>query len=330
MEERSYRSLKYDSPEGTRELPVLAEIVPHVELRDDYVPYEEYRSHRRIGLPIALFAATCLSTFMAGMNASVAELFRPNVLAALLTEQWRSGLLYMAAVMGILLAHEMGHFLQAVRYRVPASLPFFIPMPFPPIGTMGAVIGMQGSQANRKELFDIGLSGPLAGLVLAIPITILGVMWSQVVPASPVPSGQYTLQAPLLMSYVMEWFHPNRPPHTYLDTHPFAMAGWVGLLITGLNMLPVSQLDGGHVAYALFGRNAHLLARAVMLGAIAFIVIAGAYNWMLMVFLVMAMGTDHPPTQNDHVPLGWWRYALGLASLSISVFCLAPIPISMG
>jgi len=108
------------------------------------------------------------------------------------------------------------------------------------------------------------------------------------------------------------------------------LAGWVGLLITGLNMLPISQLDGGHVAYALFGQGAHVLARIVLLGAIAFIVLAGAYNWLIMLLLVMMIGTDHPPTRNDHVPLGRWRYALGLASLTISVFCLAPIPISGG
>ena len=164
--------------------------------------------------------------------------------------------------MGILLAHEMGHFLQALRYHVPASLPFFIPMPISQLGTMGAVIGMQGSNANRKELFDIGLSGPWAGLVVAIPVSIAGILQaSYVVPPPGIPAD---FADPLIFRLLMAWFRPDLPEGAELIMNPLLMAGWVGMLITGLNMLPVSQLDGGHVTYAP-SANAHYIARGFLL-----------------------------------------------------------------
>jgi membrane-associated protease RseP (regulator of RpoE activity) len=339
VEERSFRSFQhdtFDSPESrenfppwhdARNVPGWAEVLPEGYVADEY--HEDHRPvrRRRVALPLFLFIATCFSTFLAGMAGqhALSVLLRPALFARVFQEHWQSGLAYMLAVMGILLAHEMGHFLQALRYRVNASLPFFIPMPISPIGTMGAVIGMQGSQANRKELFDIGLSGPLAGLVLAIPIAWYGVMQAEVVPKA---MGGLFFGDPLIMQYMMQWLRPEVGPHETLVMNPFLMAGWVGLLITGLNMVPISQLDGGHVSYALFGRGAWFVARLVLFGVMAFILFWQAYQWLVMLLLVMAIGTDHPPTRNDHVPIGWWRYLLGLASLAIPIFCLAPIPIS--
>ena len=329
--DQSFRTLEYEGPQGTEQLPVLGEI-------DDLQkhPHEPQRVQRRWLLPAALFVLTCVSTFVAGAgNAAgggpgIAALMAGDrtAITRIFVDNWQAGVTYMLAVMGILLAHEMGHFLQALRYRVPASLPFFIPVPIAPIGTMGAVIGMQGSQANRKELFDIGLSGPIAGLVVAIPILYFGVMRE--------PSGGPIYQnmefgVPLLLQWMFQWLRPDDAAHgvQLLGTlNPLLMAGWVGLLITGLNMLPVSQLDGGHVAYALFGRKAYWLARGVMLAAIAYMVIAQVYGWIIMLTLVMLIGPDHPPTQNDRVPLGWWRIALGILSLGLSVLCLHPNPLS--
>src|SRR5262249_45528911 len=147
------------------------------------------------------------------------------------------------------------HFIQAVRYGVPASLPFFIPMPFTPLGTMGAVIGMQGSDADRKELFDIGLTGPLAGLFVALPLTWYGIQVAHPFPLN-VPAGLH-FQDPLLLKGMMWYLRPDLQAGQELTMNPFLMAGWVGMLITGLNMLPISQLDGGHVAYAILGRRAY-------------------------------------------------------------------------
>jgi membrane-associated protease RseP (regulator of RpoE activity) len=232
--------------------------------------------------------------------------------------------------MAILLTHEMGHFLQAVRYKIPASLPYFLPLPISPIGTVGAVITMQGSKADRRELFDIGISGPLAGLVVALPIAWLGIL--NAVPVLPVGfmGDSIIFQDPPIMQWMTAWLRPDLPEGWQLSMSPLRMAGWVGMLITGLNLLPISQLDGGHVSYALLGRGAHWLARGVVLAGIAFIVITQQFNWILMLALVIIMGTDHPPTANDHAPLGWQRYVLGWLSLIIPLLCFTPIPVRIG
>jgi membrane-associated protease RseP (regulator of RpoE activity) len=238
------------------------------------------------------------------------------------------GLLYMACVLAILLAHEMGHFVMTLVYRVRASLPFFIPLPISPIGTMGAVIAMDARQADRRQIFDIGLAGPLAGLVVALPI-----MWIGVARFDFRPGGPEKLQAPLAMQLTIKHVHPQHAEAAKgfpLDrANPWFMAGWVGLIVTGLNMLPVSQLDGGHVIYALFGKRAHLIARSFLFLAFAYMAITVFWyksmpTWILMAVLVLFIGTDHPPTSNDAVPLGWFRIALGLASLAIPIFCFVP------
>ncbi|HWA99104.1 MAG TPA: site-2 protease family protein [Pirellulales bacterium] len=284
---------------------------------------------RRIWLPVALFVTTILSTFWAGATGSTPD--GPLEIYKLVTDPvevlfaamygFRDGLIYMTAVMSILLAHEMGHFVQAVRYRVPVSLPYFIPMALTPLGTMGAVIAMRGSQANRRELFDIGISGPIAGLVLAVPIACLGIAW-----ATPEGSPMY-LGDPLVFRWLIHWFHPELASDQSLAWNPLYMAGWVGMLITGLNMMPISQLDGGHVSYALLGRWAHWLARALVLCGVIFILAADQYGWIVMLALVTYLGTDHPRTADDRAPLGWWRIALGWISLAIPVLCFVPVPI---
>jgi membrane-associated protease RseP (regulator of RpoE activity) len=291
---------------------------PHIDILD--AP-----TRRRVWLPVALFVATCVSTFWTGavglggfsayLNGDVSGL---ELLYFALRTSWRNGLEYMFAVMGILLAHEMGHFLMTLRHRIPASLPFFIPLPLPPIGTMGAVIAMQGSRADRKQLFDIGLAGPLAGLLVAVPVLCLGIYL-----ARPSPSA---FSQPLLTKLLMPLMRPDLPPGTSLGMNPLLMAGWVGLLITGLNMMPISQLDGGHVAYALFRRKAHVLAYALLFFAVVYIVSSAQMPWILMLSLVVLIGVEHPPTANDHARLGPLRAVLGAASLAIPVLCFPPKP----
>jgi membrane-associated protease RseP (regulator of RpoE activity) len=239
---------------------------------------------------------------------------------------WDDGLIYMGCVLAILLTHEMGHFLATVRYRVPASLPFFLPLPISPIGTMGAVIGMDGRQANRKETFDIGIAGPLAGLVVAIPILWIGIMKLDF--AGP-PAGVFQLDTPLAAKLMLNWVRPEGyepgQPIWQSQLNPYFMAGWIGMFITGLNMMPVSQLDGGHVIYTLFGKRSYWIARAFMLLAVAAMLTGLVHNGLwLMLVVIMLFGTDHPPTRDDRVRLGWLRTSLGLASLTIPVFCFAP------
>ena len=184
---------------------------------------------------------------------------------------------------------------------------------------------MDGMRANRKEMFDIGLAGPLAGLIVAVPVLLMGI--HQLDLTTP-EHGPFKMDTPLAVRMIMEVSPP--PGYTsgdevwYSQLNPYFMAGWVGLLITGLNMLPVSQLDGGHVIYTLFGKRARWIARGFMLVALSYIVFAQAWMWSVMVILVLLIGVDHPPTRDDTVKLGWFRTVLGVLSLAIPLLCFPP------
>jgi membrane-associated protease RseP (regulator of RpoE activity) len=278
---------------------------------------------RRVVLPLCLFVATCLTTFLSGaLDWNPAVAVENGTLRDTIAANWQQGLIYMAAVIGILLTHEMGHFLQTLRYGVHASLPFFIPVPFVFTGTMGAVIGMEGSRADRKQLFDIGISGPLAGLAVALPIIWLGILKATAMQ----PGAELRLGDPLIFKLMAQLLRDDIAPGAVLDkNNPLLMAGWVGMLVTGLNMLPISQLDGGHVIYGLFGRGSRLVARSFLIAAILFVVLGEQYKWTMMLVLVILLGVDHPPTRDDDVSLGWWRQLLGISSLAIPVLCFTPI-----
>ncbi len=281
---------------------------------------------RRVVLPILLFIATSLSTFWVG-----ATNWRPQSVdwttsvQQVVVNHWQQGLTYMGAVLAILLTHEMGHFLQTVRYGIPASYPLCIPVPFSLIGTMGAVISMDGMRANRKQIFDIGVAGPLAGLVVAAPILFFGV--KQLDLGTPAAPNDIQLYNPVIVRWMIEWMHPqwaaNASWVSVSQLNPFFMAGWVGMLITGLNMMPVSQLDGGHTIYALFGRDAYKIARAFIIVAIAYVVLnlEQAAIWTPMLILVILLGIHHPPTADDTVELDDFRWLLGVASMSIPILC---------
>jgi len=281
---------------------------------------------RRLGLPLVLFVATCLSTYWAGATGWQPQSYvnSSSSMWEVMATNWRQGLTYMGAVLAILLTHEMGHFLQTLRYRIPASYPLCIPMPSL-IGTMGAVISMDGMRANRKQIFDIGIAGPLAGLAVAFPILYLGINRLDL-SIAPGPN-DIQLYNPVIVRWMIEWIHPEWTKQAQWvavsQLNPFFMAGWVGLLITGLNMLPVSQLDGGHTIYALFGREAYKVSRAFVIIALVYVVLnlEQAYVWTAMLILVIIMGVDHPPTADDTVELDDFRWILGVASMSIPVLC---------
>lgn len=305
------------------------------DLRSAAAPRRSRR--RRIGLPVGLFLATCLSTLWVGSAdwRPLEHMETWQEMAAVFAANWQQGLTYMLAVLAILLTHEMGHFLMTLVHRIPASYPLCIPVPFNPIGTMGAVIGMEGLKANRREIFDIGLAGPLAGLVVAAPILWIGV--SQLDLSQRPQPGEVQLNSPMIVSWMIDAQQAARPVQDSMgvesvnhgdwigisQVNPFFMAGWVGMLITGLNMLPISQLDGGHTIYGIFGRGAHTLARAFIVVAITYVVInlEQAAVWTPMLVLVILMGVDHPPTSDDSVELDRFRWTLGVASLAIPVLC---------
>jgi membrane-associated protease RseP (regulator of RpoE activity) len=188
---------------------------------------------------------------------------------------------------------------------------------------MGAVIGMDGSRVNRRQVFDLGIAGPLAGFAVTLPLLWLGI---QRLPNPPLPGQSFCFHSPWLVQHLIAWIRPDypTPDAIYLSQfNPFLMAGWVGLLVTGLNMLPVSMLDGGHVAYALLGRRGHWLARGLIVAAILYIIFAAKYFWILFLVLVILLGADHPPTADDGCRLGWFRRLLGWASLLLPFLCLS-------
>ena len=290
---------------------------------------------RRVKLPVTLFVLTCLATFWVAvtdwlpMQAIWHAMENGHLLYVrqLIIRNWDQGLMYMGCVILILLLHELGHFIATIRYRVPASLPIFLPFPINPIGTLGAVIAMQGNSANRKEIFDIGIAGPIAGLVAAVPLTFVGVAQLDL---TTVPHGGLGFRLPLLMQWAAEWAdvpgYVAAEPIVWINQlNPVFTAAWVGLLITGLNMMPVGQLDGGHITYTLFGRAAHWLARALIVIAVAFMVYYQTPMLIIMVALLLLIGTDHPPTTDDTVPIGPFRWTLGLVSLAIPFLCFPPL-----
>ncbi len=284
---------------------------------------QNFNYERKLFVPIMSFIATCASVFYAGfIGWDIEKAFQFQMPDLHNTAQLMRGLYFMLALMGILMAHEMGHFLMTLRHKIPASFPFFIPFPNGITGTMGAVISMDGSRATRKQLFDIGIAGPLAGLVVIVPVLIVGILSD---PALNVKSA-HALGRPLLVEWLVNWLRPGG-----LDIHavnPWLMAGWVGCLITGLNMIPLSQLDGGHVTYCLFRQRSHALAQFVLMGLIAGMIWTNNYSWVFMLILVIFMGIHHPRTANDNEPLGLTRRVIGIASLSIPVICFISQPFS--
>jgi Zn-dependent protease len=285
-------------------------------------------AERRLFLPLVLFIATCASTFWVGAAdwEPLEGLGNPALMRATVEQNWQQGLTYMGAVLAILLTHEMGHFFQTLRHRIPASYPLCIPVPFNPIGTMGAVISMDGSRADRREIFDIGLAGPLAGLAVAVPILWYGVAGLDLSQPST-DALEVQLNSPLVVTWMIEYLHPEWAPRAewipLSKVNALFMAGWVGMLITGLNMMPLSQLDGGHTLYGLFGQRSHAYARAFVVIAIMYVVmyIDQAAIWAPMLVLVIVMGIFHPPTSNDRIELDNVRWAIGVASLSIPIIC---------
>jgi len=304
---------------------IVAEVVPEFDWRR--VPVRPPR-RRRVKLPLVLFLATCLSTWFVGASEYVIGLTPRYGLLAGIVYGLLEGLKYAVPVMTILVCHEMGHFLQARRYGVYASFPYFIPMPLSPIGTFGAVIAMDARVGGRRALFDIGITGPLAGLVPSLLCCMLGLQWSKWVPFRPSPDEIY-YGTPLLFDWLITYFKGPTPPGFVLDVHPVAFAGWVGLLITSINLFPIGQLDGGHVLYALLRRRAHLVATALLFGAMGAVIYYHLWGWSLMLLLVALIGPAHPPTANDYESLGFRRIVLGWLTLAFIPIGFTPVPFKM-
>jgi membrane-associated protease RseP (regulator of RpoE activity) len=247
------------------------------------------------------------------------------------------GVRLVLGLMSILMAHEMGHYVAARIYGVNATLPFFIPAPWLPIGpgfsfmplsfigTFGALIRIKSPFPDRKALFDIGIAGPLAGFVVALPVLVLGLREATMVPIAELPETTYGLGEPLLFQWAATWLRGDPPPGMVLSPGPLCLAAWFGLLVTALNLMPVGQLDGGHVAYALLRRRAVVVSRLASLVAIGLVVFRPL--WIVWTVLLLVLGRRHPPTLADHRPIGRARAVVGVVGMIVFALCFTPSPI---
>jgi len=293
---------------------------------------------------IVLFVLTVFTTFATGLS------FGGTVLSALA---------FSGALLFILGSHEMGHYFYGRKYGVDITPPYFIPAPpiISPIGTFGAFIKIKSPISTRKALFDIGIAGPLAGILASVPVLIIGIKLSTIVDIAGSAGEQgLTLGSPLIFSFFSGIFIGKIPEGKDLFLHPVAFAGWVGLFVTALNLIPSGQLDGGHIVYSLFSKKTH---RIVSIAMIALLIIFGIGTeplfllsqrltgtgagellsrlpefegwpgWILWAVLLTFMGTKHPPTIHDEGELDTGRKLLGFIALLIFIGCISPVPIKL-
>jgi membrane-associated protease RseP (regulator of RpoE activity) len=310
-------------------------------------PADDDAEPRRLGLHLGLFLATCATTFLAGglAGGTSGVVFDPA-----------SGLAFSGTLMLILTCHEMGHFVVARRRGIPASLPFFIPLP-PGIslGTMGAVIRMRQPIADRNHLVDVGASGPLAGLAVAIPLLVVGLALS---PLGTSPAEGAVVEGNSLLYLALKYAVHGQilpaPDGTDVQLHPIGFAAWVGLLITFINLIPVGQLDGGHVAAGYLGdrherlsSRLHRLLLAAFAGVFTWLLVdgtnhglslaeaagyavQGALPWLVWAVLLLVLkrasgGRYHPPARGAPLGHGRRRLVAFMALVFIAIF--TPVPL---
>jgi membrane-associated protease RseP (regulator of RpoE activity) len=298
----------------------------------DYVPPSPEPDVRRqpIVRHLLLFVATVLTTTLVGADHYYG--FQSDFSDQLpQISGWTSvlnGLWYSVAVLGILGVHEMGHYLACRYYRIDASMPYFLPLPFFLTGTLGAFIRIRQPIPNKRELFDIGIAGPIAGFLVALPVLALGVSLSRVV---RIPEGFQGLELgePLLLKGLL-WLAFGTPPDGYsVNLHPTAFAGWFGLLATALNLFPMGQLDGGHISYAVLGRRSTQVTYATVLCLIGLSFVSSSWIvWTaLTVGMILAFGPRHPRTYDEDMPLDASRKWLAAFAVLMFVLSFTPAPI---
>ena len=288
----------------------------------------------RTWLNVVLFILTMGSCYFVGMSWSLSYLYadaldkldQVSINLEMITDPQIIGLslAYTLVLLTILLAHEMGHYLTCRHYGLDASLPFFIPAPTL-IGTMGAFIKIKSPVRTKQQLFDIGIAGPLAGFVLALPALIYGLSLSKVVANIPA-EGTIIFGEPLLLKILGSVFFPNLAEGADIILHPIAYTGWVGILVTALNLFPIGQLDGGHILYSLLGPRTRKLAPVFLL---SFLVMGVFFwiGWFLWAVLIYFLGLKHPRIWDDHNRLSPGRRILGIVVLIIFILSFIPDPV---
>jgi membrane-associated protease RseP (regulator of RpoE activity) len=323
--------------EGDRHLIFLAPSMPEAKTR---LPT----------MNIILFLLTVFSVMLAGATPEGTPPAGQGAQMLWLLKSILTGWPFALSLLGILLAHEFGHYLMSRHHGTAATLPYFIPLPFSILGTMGAFIQMQAIPKNKRILFDIGVAGPLAGMVVAIPVLFLGLSLSELGPVLPAPGGFIEgnsllyliskfivfgqwLPAPAgtsglaLLQHWIQYFFTGQPvPFGGTDVfiHPVAFAGWAGLLVTALNLIPVGTLDGGHVTYALFGekvRKAYPFILAI-LGVLGFV----WTTWWLWAVLLLWLGRVHAEPLDQITELDPRRRAVGVLAIILFILVFSPVP----
>ena len=340
-------------PEGPS--PVLPELPP-IDPNDQYeqyIPKPLPPPHGKLAVQVVLFVLTLVTTTLAGgchydsflvdMSTVVPGVIDPNVtfwqevaraFAALGQRMldplfWIHGLWYSLTILLILGCHEMGHYVMCLRYNVDATRPYFLPAPLPLTGTLGAFIRLRSRIPSKIALFDIGVAGPIAGFVIAVPALFLGLWLSRVDRLPEDVSTFKELGEPLLFQFAASAVWGPIADGYSINLHPMAFAAWFGLLATALNLFPIGQLDGGHISFAVLGRRSTIVT-VVMLG-VAIGLTFFSSSWIvwtvLMTVMIVLLGPHHPPTLNDEQSLGSGRLAIALFALLMLIVCFTPAPI---
>jgi membrane-associated protease RseP (regulator of RpoE activity) len=278
-------------------------------------PVPQPSAWRSWGINLLLFVVTAISVYFAG------------------------GVRLACGLLAILFAHEMGHYLACRFYQVDATLPFFIPglwlpmglnfspVPVPFVGTFGAVIRIRARIPHRTALFDIGIAGPLAGFLVCLPVLALGILEAQIVPTPSAGDPRFFLEfgEPLLLQWAVIALRGAIPEGHTLLIGPLGEAAWFGLFVTALNLIPIGQLDGGHVTYALMRHWAATISKVGQW--VCLLLVYFGPSWLFWSLLLRVLGRRHPPTLDDEQPLGRGRVAVGILGLLVFVVCFVPDPI---
>lgn len=278
---------------------------------------------RRLKLHLALFLATGVTTVVAGaLQQGVNPLATPWLIY--------KGIPFSFTLLLILGSHESAHYLASRRHRLDVSLPYFLPAPPIPfiVGTFGAFIRIRSPIRDKRALLDVGCSGPLVGVAVALPVLYVGLILSQVREFPVGGPGGLILGEPLLFKAVNWLVFGSLTEEQVVIMHPVAFAGWIGLLVTALNLLPVGQLDGGHVAYALFPAH-HRLISLACLGGLVIIGVAAWQGWLVWAGLLAILGIRHPPPADDWLPLDRRRQVLGALTIAVFLLSFSPMPFTL-
>ena len=331
-------------PSGTEgPSPAIPDLPPGdpTDRYDDFVPRPLPPPHGRLWVQIGLFVLTLLTTTIIGAShylgfnvklENAGQPLPPELANAFNDPRFfLTGLWYSVGILLILGCHEMGHYVACLRYNVTATRPYFLPLP--PLlfltGTLGAFIRIKSRIPNKIALFDIGVAGPIAGFVVAVPALFLGLALSRVDRLPEDSSQLMELGEPLLFRFA-SWLVWGDVAEGYsINMHPMAFAAWFGLLATALNLFPIAQLDGGHISYAVLGRRSTIVTLIMIGVAIGLTFVSSSWvAWtVLLVAMILTMGPGHPPTLDEEQRLDGGRLMVAVIAMVILVLCFTPAPI---